>query len=275
MAPDSPEAPRAPGGAGGHCTFCRVRRLPSARPTSYPDLRVKTGIQVGIQAFLAKIGLGKTSTDTGQVDAKALHAKEAKGHEKGQALGDGALLAGIGFNPEDKQASTKNLAEKANIDRFMQDPGIPHDGKDPASTARGKKEGEAAGVKGEGREPAAEPREMRDLAPELRREEKADEARMQAAQDTREQKEQHEAHEKNEADRQRDEREKDDDQKRGGAWVQEELEREEEEKKRGGLRLDDALGDLSRCRGVLEDGTLCLRRPVQGTPYCREHATRQ
>jgi hypothetical protein len=31
------------------------------------------------------------------------------------------------------------------------------------------------------------------------------------------------------------------------------------------------LGEAARCKGALEDGTRCLRKPVAGTSYCREH----
>src|SRR5689334_20116985 len=39
-----------------------------------------------------------------------------------------------------------------------------------------------------------------------------------------------------------------------------------------GIRDMDVLNERSRCKGQLEGGDRCLRRAVDGTPYCREHA---
>lgn len=38
-----------------------------------------------------------------------------------------------------------------------------------------------------------------------------------------------------------------------------------------GLRETDALGHAHRCRGLLEDGSRCLRRPPEGELYCSAH----
>jgi hypothetical protein len=59
----------------------------------------------------------------------------------------------------------------------------------------------------------------------------------------------------------------------GAGWVQENIEAAEQEQREAALRLEDALGASFRCHGIVEDGTRCLRKPVQGTPYCREHAS--
>lgn len=58
-----------------------------------------------------------------------------------------------------------------------------------------------------------------------------------------------------------------------GGWKSEHCALEEEQKQANALRIEDALGEQMRCRGMLEDGTRCIRKPVMGIPYCREHAS--
>lgn len=57
-----------------------------------------------------------------------------------------------------------------------------------------------------------------------------------------------------------------------GAWHPDRCNAEEAEQKANALRIEDALGEQMRCRGMLEDGVRCIRKPVMGLPYCREHA---
>lgn len=236
---------------------------------------MRTGLPNGLQALLGKLGITLQKAGEAKVAEHALKggdAKEAKAPEKGKELGDGTLLTGIGFNSEDRRTAMKNVAEKQNIDRFMQDPGA--DAGELKQALKQAKDGDAPdkGEAGARRmdEKGAEVRERRE---DVRREEKADDVRVQA-QEVKEQREKRETAEAKEHERERErERERqDDDEKHGAAWVQEELEREEEEKQRRGMRDGDAIGEATRCRGELEDGTRCLRRPMSGTPYCREHA---
>jgi hypothetical protein len=58
-----------------------------------------------------------------------------------------------------------------------------------------------------------------------------------------------------------------------GGWKPESCNLEEDERRANALRIEDALGPQMRCRGVLEDGSRCIRKPVMGIPYCREHAS--
>lgn len=58
-----------------------------------------------------------------------------------------------------------------------------------------------------------------------------------------------------------------------GHWHPETCNVQEEEQRANALRIEDALGEQMRCRGILEDGARCIRKPVLGIPYCREHAS--
>jgi hypothetical protein len=58
-----------------------------------------------------------------------------------------------------------------------------------------------------------------------------------------------------------------------GRWQPETCNVEEQEQRANALRIEDALGEQMRCRGVLEDGARCIRKPILGIPYCREHAS--
>lgn len=229
----------------------------------------------GLGALLGRL-LGKPGG--GEVEGKASGLKTADGGEgekpglaKGSLLGeDGALLAGLGYNPADKRTGLKNVAEKENLARFLQELG-----REPKEAKPGleKKEEPATDAKraeaGAERAEAKEQREQVDK--EIRREERAEEAKAQAQHEAKEQRETRESAEAKEQQRQqRDEEDEED--KPGAGWVQEEIEGEEEEGGRRGMRQQDALGDPHRCHGLLEDGHRCLRRPVKGTPYCPEHA---
>lgn len=239
---------------------------------------MRTGLPPGLQAILQKLGVGATPGAKPGVEgaAQALQAEGAKEHKgllKGAVLGDdGTLLAGIGFNAEDRQTALKNVAEKASVDRFLQDP---KEGKDAAHLLR---DAESAGPESQRAFPdqiEREGRELRELREEIRVEERIDDARFQsmkegrAAEETKESRENGER--EREKDQDRDERDDDEREKHAAGWVLEEREPEEGRKKRRAIRLEDTLGGHTRCFGTLEDGTRCLRRPTAGTPYCREH----
>jgi hypothetical protein len=63
---------------------------------------------------------------------------------------------------------------------------------------------------------------------------------------------------------------RDEEDRPGGAWVMEEAREAEQEETRG-LRQHQALGEENRCHGTTAEGTRCLRKPVEGKAYCREH----
>jgi hypothetical protein len=240
---------------------------------------MKTGLPTGLTGLLGKLGANLTKVGEAKVDAKGLaaegkDAKGAAGPEKGAALGDGTLLAGLGFNSEDRANALKNPAEKAAIDRFMQDVGPETRELQQALREMKDAEGTLGREAREAREPQDAKGDEKALRDDVRREEKTDDARGQAALEAKEKKEAREANDAKEAERER-ERERDDqkdDDQKGGAWAQEEEQQQDEPKKRrGALREEDVLGASVRCHGKLEDGARCLRKPVPGTPYCREH----
>lgn len=198
-----------------------------------------------------------------------------EGAAKGEALTeDGGLLAGLGYNTVDRRTSAKNVAERANLERFLKEMGG-EDVKEGPKQAKGE---EAAKEKRGDAETKAEPREAKEAAQDQpraeARREGAEDGRVQGQAEAHEAQEAHEAREPQEAEaehqggRGRDEEDEQD--KPGAGWVAEELEDKSDEEKVA-LRSPDALMDAHRCRGHLEDGGRCLRRVVKGSHYCREH----
>lgn len=226
------------------------------------------GIPNALAALLGKMFVGKA---VGQMKGEKA-GKEAGGQEapnpKGAPLGDegGHLLFGVGYGVRDKHTKLKNLAEQENMKSFLDahqdtverkdEPKLLSELKDP-----GKGETESA----ERRDPQ-EMREAKDQ--DVRRDEARDEARIQGQQETKEPDKKENAEAKEAEHQQQEERDEED--KPGGGWVMEEDEAEEQDQKRG-LRDAGVLTDQNRCKGTLEDGTRCLRKPVKGLGYCREH----
>jgi hypothetical protein len=208
------------------------------------------------------------------VEKSALQGKDQKAAEKGAALGDeAALLAGLGYNPADKQALQKNVAEKANIERFMQE--VVHDSQ--KTTATDDKKGDAFLADKNGKTDADE-RLERDRGEksqaidDAKLDDHIDDVRAHVTHEAKQEREHRDVRETKEHQKDRDQDQNQDEQeKHGTPWIQEEIEHEEEKKRRRAIRLDDALGAEARCHGTLSDGSRCLRRPVPGTPYCREH----
>lgn len=60
-------------------------------------------------------------------------------------------------------------------------------------------------------------------------------------------------------------------QKPAAGWMREEQEAGED-RHSDALDLSSALANRARCRGQLDDGSLCIRRPSPGLPYCAIHA---
>jgi hypothetical protein len=233
---------------------------------------VFTGLPNGIQALLQRLGINVGHDQPAQKTAESALKGEAKDHhtEKGSVMGDEAmLLAGVGFNVEDRQSVVKNVAEKANVERFMQELGSD---KQTVAVQTTKQEGDQQGSTSKERM-EKEALELKDNREDVRSEERVDTSRSEALFEARDQREQREvAGAKKEKEQEREDDREDDRNKHGNAWIPEELQREEEKKRRRGVYLDDALGVNMRCHGRLDDGSRCLRKPVPGTPYCREHA---
>lgn len=232
-------------------------------------MRVPQGL-AGLLGKLIHAGEAGQAKHGEAVSKKGLEGHHGK-DEKGRVLVDERVLAGLGYNGADKTGTRKNVAEKENLARFLQDPNaeveklLNKDAKTDAP-AEDKKGAEA------GREPAAkETREAQQK--EARREERADEARAQAreAEQVREQRETREAESAREREQER-ERDRRQGEGHGHGHGHDERQQEDEREPQGGASEEGAIGEMFRCKGTLEDGSRCLRKPMEGAPYCREHA---
>ncbi|MEO1334343.1 MAG: hypothetical protein AAFV29_01810 [Myxococcota bacterium] len=240
-------------------------------------------IPSGLRTLLSQMGLaqaaaGKAGGKESGTQASAM--KGQKGSAEGQLLGeDGLLRAGLGYAGHDKHTARKNVAERTNLTRFlreqMKDGTAPEKGKlaseDAVLLAREAPESplsdaEVAEAR-DGAEAHDAPQES-----EARTQDRREDGRVQGQKEANEPTEARETSESAEAEQQQSQHEdQDEEDKPGAGWVAEENEEEGEERKRG-LRAEDSLGASSRCRGHLDDGSRCLRKPTDGTPYCREHA---
>lgn len=245
-------------------------------------------IPPGLGALLAKLGL-QAPTDEAQLgqllkggqlgaDAKGLTALGKEGLPKGMELGpDGELLSGLGYNSADKESPQKNANEKTNVERFVHESSVERAEQDNPFTNLGREAKESRETEQkETKDKTTEQTETADRRDakegDVRREEAKEDARVVGQQEAemKETAERRDVEEAEARDRQQ-EREDDEEDKPGAGWVAEEFEEEEAKHKRG-LRDADVMGDVHRCKGTLDDGTGCLRKPLKGTPYCREHA---
>lgn len=229
----------------------------------------------GLRALLSQMGILQLQTGQGAEGGKGMKAsgmKGQKGAPNSQALGDeGLLLTGLGYAESDVQTNRKNTAERSNLTRFLQkqlrDSPAPRAAvlTEEGVHQRFEEAGPDAPTEAaEGHEANAE----QELSPQERR----DNARVQGQKESAEQAELRESSETAEAEQQQQQRDdSEEEDKPGAGWVAEEQEEEGEQRKRG-LRTPDVLADSMRCHGTLEDGTRCLRKARDGTPYCAVHA---
>lgn len=221
-----------------------------------------------LASLLAKlVGKPQVKGETG-VAQGAQKQEKAEGPKKGAPIADG-VLAGVGYSEQDKSGVQKNVAEKENVARFLRDPEL-----DQILRAKEFGDPEKAAAEQKPAEKQAEAKDKQDVQrQEARREEKADDMKAFA----KEAQQQQEAREAQKADKEqhpnerKEEEEEGREQQRGQGWDDPEHQKEDEDGERG--QYDpDAIGDGARCRSQLEDGTRCLRKPLHGTNYCREHA---
>jgi hypothetical protein len=229
----------------------------------------------GLASLLGNLGkLGKAEGKEGQlgVDAKGMTAGHAEGPAKGQEIAEGKLVAGVGYAVKDN-AADQNLAEKANISRFLQDPKEAADKK----ATEAKSDANASGQKNPEERTTKERLEARDVreqvSKETQKERKTEEFRseLREARQVQEQQRTKESHESDEKHRERDQERDQQREQQGQAWVQDQQVLEDDHPERHGLYDRDAMGEVDRCRGALEDGSRCLRKPIEGSSYCREH----
>jgi hypothetical protein len=229
-------------------------------------LVVVPGISNSLGALIGKV-ISKLSGGAVKADVKGLKAEPGKS-EKGAPLGDpgGHLLHGVGYGTKDAR-NLKNKAEEANVSRFLEPAETPKDSalKQQSGT------GEEQSAVPEKKTAAQESREARDQ--DVRREDQKDEMKMSARAEAKEAQEEREKRDVREKERSKDPDERDEEEKRGHGWVKEEAEEEEEDPRRPGHRNEEEVyADNARCKGTLDDGTRCLRKPVKGIGYCREHS---
>lgn len=242
------------------------------------------GLPSGLTSLLMKLGL------TGKMaDGKGLVAKGEKGMEgsakeggaegpgKGALMGeDGALLSGLGYNTADHRSSAKNISERANLEKFLKEMG-PETGAKGELKEPGAEQSKGAEAKDKAETPG-QPKEAKDAPADNNkseaRRETADEARVQGQAEAKEAAEARETRETQEAESGQQQRqqkdEQDEEDKPGAGWLAEEFEERDEDRK-AGLRTPDAMGNPNQCRGTLDDGSRCLRKPVKGMQHCREH----
>lgn len=205
--------------------------------------------------------LGQAGAAAGQAAAEAL--------KKGAPLGDGTVLVGAGFSAQDRAAKDKNVHEKDSVARFLKDPELDKVG-------RGRPEGakDADEAKGRGEEKAFEAKDKLDAQrADVRREERADEGKQLLARETQRDEQQREREREKERERHKGEEQKQEEADPQWAYVENEREPDQETPERDGHHDADVLGEAHQCKGESVDGVRCLRKPMEGASYCREHLT--
>jgi hypothetical protein len=246
-------------------------------PKSLAGLIGKMGVRPG--------GLGDGSGAKGgpaglRGEGMAAEGELAPGAELGP---DGVLSAKIGYAGRDRRTQLRNLVEKANVHRFLAEregegPKLPRTLREGAA-----REGGDARAPREGKE--AEAREARARqGGEQTEAAKKDDGREVLLRDPHgeggiREGETREARAEEERGRGDDDGERrggsgedgeDEEERPGWGWVAEEAE-ERERRRKFTLEGADPMGAANRCRGHLDDGSPCLRKPMDGTPFCREH----
>jgi hypothetical protein len=197
----------------------------------------------------------------GLVQQVAQNLAGAAQAQRGIPLGDGKVLAGLGYSGKDKQTSEKNVAERENIQRFVREPDL---GKLSAH-AKGEERGaDKANEKPGAERDAARADEAR--AAEPRNEARAEEPRAQH----QEAAPREEARTREAPQPLREEQRAPDEGGQGHGQGRGEDGSEEQEHE--GHHTRDVLGDVAHCRHVGAEGARCLLRPLDGSNYCREHA---
>jgi hypothetical protein len=215
-------------------------------------------LKQGFGALLERVGIQK-HTEKGnapRADAgESARKTESDAHPR-------ATNNASGSAPHDRA----NFAERANITRFLQDPGDAPLTKELADSLKRARENEASD---DFRNNAFTRRDQ--MRKDLRADQQHDELREAQAQPaSKEPSERGKIREKKTADD--DDLGFDDRNMHGESWLMEAPNPEDAERANHGIRQMDVLNEKTRCRGALEDGSRCLRRALDGTPYCREHA---
>lgn len=216
---------------------------------------------MGIGAEASPEGKLAESSDPDGLPAGLVDGVEEMGEE-------GLLLRNLGFTRTDRRSEKRNVSEQANIEQFLQAEGkelalsMPEEVEVP-SVEHDAFEGEVANEQEQLRETKeeraafAEAREIQEgfegvsLKEEAPAEQDGGDSQSEGGKEGEEQ---------------------DEDERPGAAWLAEELDEREKKKKRDADGAE-VFADVHRCRGTLEDGSRCLRKAQDGTPYCQIHRT--
>ena len=226
------------------------------------------GSPTGLGALFRKLGLILPHKKPGAPgDLRPRSAAPAK-PPRGARLGDhGALRVGHGYGGEDLRTSRKNANERAHVDKFLRE--MPGGGRRRLGAHEATPR--TADAAGEGETPLAD-LEAERLNLAARRDEARAETQMFARGDIADDGDRPVLDFDPDGRERRQSSDQDDEDRPGAGWIAEELEGEEEDERRRGLRTVDTLDEPGRCRHGLPDGERCLRRAIEGTPYCRAHA---
>jgi hypothetical protein len=229
-------------------------------------------LQGGLAGLIGKLVGKPESAEAGKGDAQAAvgglvqqvaqNLAGATQAQRGIPLGDGKVLAGLGYSGKDKQTSDKNVTERENIQRFVREPDLGKLGAHAKAEDRGADK--AANEKPGAERDAARAEEGR--AAEPRNEARAEEPRAQHQEPAP--REEARARETPQALREEQRSPEDGGHGQGHGRGDDGDEAQEQD----GQHARDVLGDVAHCKHVGGDGARCLLRPLDGSNYCRDHA---
>ena len=223
-------------------------------------------ISKGLGGLLGKLAAGETAgEEVSALGKQALKGKKAK-TTNGETLENDLLLSGLGFSQADKKTNIKNKSEAQNILRFLKDP------KGEVKKLKAQKnltKDSSTEKNSQNQADTFTRKEAQEPIKEQRSQERAQEGHQQAIEqiEPKEVKEHAEAHEH--ALPQPEKRKEQEDSKGGNAWVLDDDDEGSTEKESGGEA--QVFSDVGRCHGHLEDGSRCLRKAKEGSPFCAIH----
>lgn len=192
---------------------------------------------------------------------------------EGEMGQDGVLAKGFGFSGADRRSQLRNLVEQTNIEQFIQSEGETpsKDLAQPRAKADPERAKAGAQDKSSLQEAKQEPREAEPLRAqhldELTELALAELLGHELPEFLKDERPLEKEGEKHQRDRQGEEDEED---RPGAGWTAEELD-EREGRRKVRRKGSTGLGEATRCKAFLPDGTRCLMKPEEGTPYCRVH----
>jgi len=223
-------------------------------------------ISKSLGGLLGKLAASEAASEgVSDIGKQGLKGKKNK-TVKGETLENDLLLSGLGFSQKDKKTNTKNKSEAQNILRFLKDPKA-----DLKTTKPQRMSGHETPADKTSQSPSDTftKKEVQESAKEQIAQERAQDNQQHAIeqQEPRELKEHAEAHEH--VSPQQEKRKEQEDSKGGNAWVLDDDDETNSEKESGSEA--QVFSDVERCHGHLEDGSRCLRKAKEGSPFCAIH----